>query len=166
MADVILAKGGAGTPRLDTISYYDDSEPNWNERPYFTKVEEKRGRTGCHIDVGGQQSLKFDFDFDRFAVAPGSGGGESEAARRFTAFVISNRSRVLLSGTGGDESLGGVPTPTPELANLLARARLRTLGRQIVAWALAKRKPILHLLFDALRTFVPAGLLGTRELPT
>jgi len=161
MADVVLAQGGAEVPRLDTISYYDDSEPNWNERPYFAKVEEKRGRTGCHIDVGGQQSLKFDFDFDRFAVAPGSGGEESEAARRFTAFVISNRSRVLLSGTGGDESLGGVPTPTPELANLLARARLRTLGRQIVAWALAKRKPILHLLFDTLRTFVPAGLLGT-----
>ena len=52
MADTIIARGAAETPRLDTISYYDDSEPNWNERPYFTKVEEKRGRTGCHIDVG------------------------------------------------------------------------------------------------------------------
>jgi asparagine synthase (glutamine-hydrolysing) len=161
VADTVLAQGGAGTPRLDTISYYDDSEPNWNERPYFTKVEEKRGRTGCHIDVGEQQSLKFDFDFDRFAVAPGSGGEASEAAKRFAAFVTSNGNRVLLSGTGGDESLGGVPTPTPELADLLARARLGTLGRQVVAWALAKRKPILHLLADTFRSFVPAALLGT-----
>ena len=55
MADTIIARGAAETPRLDTISYYDDSEPNWNERPYFTKVEEKRGRTGCHIDVGKQE---------------------------------------------------------------------------------------------------------------
>src|SRR6202035_132686 len=52
MADQILARGKGETPRLDTLSYYDDSEPNWNERPYFTKVEEKRGRAGCHIDVG------------------------------------------------------------------------------------------------------------------
>ena len=54
MADTIIARGAADTPRLDTISYYDDSEPNWNERPYFTKVEEKRGRTGWHINVGAQ----------------------------------------------------------------------------------------------------------------
>ena len=37
---------------------YDDSEPNWNERPYFTKVEEKRGRTGWHVNVGAQDSEK------------------------------------------------------------------------------------------------------------
>src|SRR6266702_6630587 len=55
MADSIIARGTAETPRLDTLSMYDDSEPNWNERPYFTKVEEKRGRTGWHIDVGLQQ---------------------------------------------------------------------------------------------------------------
>jgi asparagine synthase (glutamine-hydrolysing) len=37
VADRVLANGHAETPRLDTISFYDDSEPNWNERPYFTK---------------------------------------------------------------------------------------------------------------------------------
>ena len=49
IADTVLADGAAECPRLDTISYYDDSEPTWNERPYFTKVEEKRGRTGLHF---------------------------------------------------------------------------------------------------------------------
>jgi asparagine synthase (glutamine-hydrolysing) len=58
MADTIIARGAADTPRLDTISYYDDSEPNWNERPYFTKVEEKRGRTGWHVNVGAQDPEK------------------------------------------------------------------------------------------------------------
>src|SRR5229473_656601 len=56
MADTIIARGVAETPRLDTISYYNDSEPNWNERPYFTRVEEKRGRAGCHINVGPQDT--------------------------------------------------------------------------------------------------------------
>src|SRR5258708_2167464 len=54
MADTVIGRGAAETPRLDTVSYYDDSEPNWNERPYFSKVEEKRGRTGCHINVAAQ----------------------------------------------------------------------------------------------------------------
>ena len=44
MADEIISRGQLATPRLDTLSYYDDSEPNWNERPYFSQVEEKRGR--------------------------------------------------------------------------------------------------------------------------
>src|SRR5205807_3704140 len=55
MADTIIACGGAETPRLDTISWYDDSSdqiaPDWNERLYFTRVEEKRGMTGYHINL-------------------------------------------------------------------------------------------------------------------
>jgi len=50
MADLVIARGQAECPRLDTISWYDGSydhlEPDFNERPYFTKVEEKRRRTG------------------------------------------------------------------------------------------------------------------------
>src|SRR5260370_12733385 len=33
MADTVIARGADETPRLNTISYYNDSEPNWNERP-------------------------------------------------------------------------------------------------------------------------------------
>src|SRR5260370_11674054 len=51
MADHIITKGEAEVPRLDTTSRYDPEEPGGDERPYFTKVEEKRGRTGVHVDV-------------------------------------------------------------------------------------------------------------------
>ena len=64
VADTIIAQGTYEVPRLDTLSYYSDSEPNWNERPYFTKVEEKRGRTGCHIDVGAPNYFTFGFERD------------------------------------------------------------------------------------------------------
>jgi len=49
VADDILARESG--PRLDTVSYYDDSEPNWDERPFFARVEERRGRTGSHINL-------------------------------------------------------------------------------------------------------------------
>jgi asparagine synthase (glutamine-hydrolysing) len=165
MADTIIASGAAKTPRLDTLSYYDDSEPNWNERPYFTKIEEKRGRTGTHIDVSKRESFQLDpGDNDHFAATPGSGGGRpNEASRQFAACMTSQGNRVVLSGIGGDEVMGGVPTPTPELEDLLARGHLRRLAHQLKVWALNKRKPWFYLLFDAARGFFPPALVGVPE---
>jgi asparagine synthase (glutamine-hydrolysing) len=161
MADTLIARGAAETPRLDTISYYDDSEPNWNEHPYFTKVEEKRGRTGTHIDMGKQEPLKFELDSDYFAVTPGSVGGRpSEASRQIAACITSQGNRVVLSGIGGDEFTGGVPTPNPELEDLLARGHFRTLAHQLKVWALNKRKPWFYLLFDAARELFPPAIVG------
>jgi asparagine synthase (glutamine-hydrolysing) len=161
MADTMIARGVADTLRLDTVSYYDDAEPNWNERPYFTEVEEKRGRAGCHIDVGIQEPFKFEFASDRFAATPGSGGGRpSQASCQFAACLTSQRNRVVLSGIGGDEVMGGVPTPKPELEDLLARGHLRTFAHELKVWALNKRKPWFHLLLDAARGFFPPALIG------
>jgi len=161
MADAILARGAGEAPRLDTLSYYNDSEPNWNERPYFTRVEEKRGRTGCHIDVGGQEPFDFKLESGTFAATPGSGAGRHAKARQeFEACLESQGNRVVLSGIGGDEVTGGVPTPTPELMDLLARVRLGALARQLKVWALNKRKPWFHLFFEAVRGFFPPALVG------
>jgi asparagine synthase (glutamine-hydrolysing) len=160
MADTLVARGADETPRLDTISYYDDSEPNWNERPYFTKVEEKRGRTGTHIEMRSE-SFKFDLDSDHFAATPGSGiGRPSEASRQIAACITSHRNRVVLSGIGGDEFTGGVPTPVPELEDLIARGHFRALAHQLKDWALNKRKPWFYLLFEAGREFFPSALVG------
>ncbi len=160
MADTIIGGGAAETTRLDTVSYYDDSEPNWNERPYFTKVEEKRGRTGCHIDSGWQESFKLDFESNRFEATPGSAGRRSETTRRFATCMTSEGNRVVLSGIGGDEVMGGMPTPTPELEDLLASGKFRMLAHQLKLWALNKRKPWFHLLLDATRGFFPPSLFG------
>ena len=164
MADAIIARGAAEAPRLDTLSYYDDSEPNWNERPYFTKVEEKRGRTGTHIDVGKQELFAFDIDSGHFAATPGSGGGHSsEASKQLAACMASQGNRVVLSGMGGDEVMGGVPTPTPEIEDLIARAKFRQLAHQLKVWALNKRKPWFYLFFEAVRGFFPRALVGVSK---
>ena len=159
LADLVIARGVSETTRLDTISYYDDSEPNWNERPYFEKVEQKRGRTGCHINVNSRQSLNLCCDSDHFAATPGSGGHVSEAAKQFAACLSSQGNRVVLSGISGDEVTGGVPTPTPELKDLLARMRLRMLAHQLKIWALNKRKPWFQLFCEAARGFFPPALV-------
>ncbi len=160
-ADAVIAREGAATPRLDTLSYYNDAEPNWNERPYFEKVEEKRGRTGCHIDVGSHDSFAFAFEGDRFSSAPGSGGDHTlKVAREFAACLASNGNRVVLSGNGGDEVTGGVPSPEPELADLVTRAHFREFAHQLKVWALNRRRPWLHLLFESARPFFSPNFLG------
>jgi len=172
MADTIIARGGADTPRLDTISWYDDScdhiEPDTNERRYFTKVEEKRGRSGYHIDLrflkkgaDSQKSFSSEFDNDRFAAIPCPNMALSETFKQYAAHMLSQGHRVTLSGIGGDEvTSGDVPTPTPELQNLLARARFFTLAHQLNAWAEKMRKPCLPLLWGATRGFFCRALTG------
>lgn len=145
---------------VDTISYYDDSEPNWDERPYFTKVEEKRGRRGFHLDVSSQSEPSSESDGTHFVATPSSVRRPSRSAKAFSECLVSGGYRVLLSGVGGDEVTGGVPTPVPELGDLIATVRLKSLARQLKAWALTQRKPWIHLLFDALRGFFPESFVG------
>jgi asparagine synthase (glutamine-hydrolysing) len=146
-------------PRLDTVSFYDESEPNWNERPYFMKVEEMRGRTGCHIDVSNQEPFNLEFGTGRFAATPNSNPGRSEAAKVFADYVRTQGNRVVLSGIGGYEVMGGVPTPVPELEDLLAKGQFKTLARQLKNWALNKRKPWFHLFCEAARDFFPHSVV-------
>ena len=98
MADTIVARGAADTPRLDTISYYDDSDPNWNERPYFTKVEERRGRTGWHVNVGAQDPENIpvpeppsESPHLRFVPTPGYDGRASRALQN--VYGLARKSR-------------------------------------------------------------------------
>jgi asparagine synthase (glutamine-hydrolysing) len=180
MADTVIARGTAECPRLDTISWFDDSydhlEPDMNERPYFTKVEEKRNRVGLHIDIGvlrqaeakeegSRKSFESEFDNDRFAATPVPNEYLSKHLKQYAAYMKLQGHRVTLSGIGGDEpNGGGVPTPTPELQDLLARARFVTLAHQLNAWAAKIRKRRLPLLWEAVHGFFSARVDLPKEM--
>ena len=159
MADDIASRGSAETPRLDTLSYYDDSEPNWNERPYFTKVEQKRAQVGCHVDVGSHQALGFGLD-DRFLASPSFVAQYDRGTKQSAKWMMSQGSRTVLSGIGGDEVTGGVPTPLAELADLLTTVQLRTFVHQLKVWALNSRKPWFYPFIETIRAFLPITLVG------
>ena len=158
VADTVIAQANSEAPRLDTLSYFNDFEPNWNERPYVTKVEERRGRAGFHIDLGEGPTSLFAGVAVAFHAIPGSLPKDSQSARQRAACLREGGYRVVLSGIGGDEVTGGVPTPVPELADLVARARVRRLGHQLKMWALAKRKPWFHLFFETALRFLPRSM--------
>lgn len=163
MADLIISRDAADSRRLDTISYYDDSEPNWNERPYFGLVEEKRGRRGWHIDISTSAAWIPVADDESLAPVPGTVAGSNNTTDRFRECLSMHDNRVLLSGIGGDEVAGGVPIPTQELADLLSSFMFRDLAHKLKMWALAQRRPWFHILGETVRLFLPPRWIGYPE---
>jgi asparagine synthase (glutamine-hydrolysing) len=170
MADTVIARGEAETPRLDTISYFDNSNPS-DELLFLTKVEQKRSRAGYHIDLGLKhtettvpdlkRTLVAGLESDQLVVTPNSDCHPSpEVFGCYSEYLRSHEHRVILSGIAGEVPTGGfVPTPTPELQDLIARARPFKLFHQSAAWAKKMRKPPLSLLWDALHGFFTYSLM-------
>jgi asparagine synthase (glutamine-hydrolysing) len=154
MADTLVSRGAAEP--VATVSYYDDAEPNWNERPYFSAVEEKRGRTGYHIDTGAEGNFEFEFNEDAFAATPSSVVRPSPAARKFKQYLVSSGSRIVLSGIGGDETMGGVPTLLPEICDLLVRGQFISFFRKELQFALRDRAPVIKVLAKTCSFFLPS----------
>jgi asparagine synthase (glutamine-hydrolysing) len=145
-----------GRSLIDTVSFFDDREAHWNERPYFEEVEKKRQKRGLHVDVAQQHPQAVDAFASQLRFSPGS----TKASNHHPVidFMAKRGHRVLLSGIGGDEFLGGVPTPLPELENLIARFRIIKLGIRLLTWSMVQRRPWIRLLYDALIGFFPPDL--------
>jgi len=158
IADDILTKEGAETPRLDTLSYYDKTEPSGDDWTYFHKVEARRGRAGIHIDGSRLGASPDSLACTEFCPLPGGlGCGQTLDTERADA-VRSGGYRAVLSGIGGDEFTGGVPDPRSQLADLIVEGKFVTLARQLMAWSLVKRRPWIHLLWRSAIDVVPASL--------
>jgi asparagine synthase (glutamine-hydrolysing) len=162
MADEIAGLEPSSCSDVETVSYYDNSEPNCDDQSYFTLIEEKRGRAGCHLDLGRDISvLAFDHGGQFFPIPHVR--HDSDDTVGFASLMRTNGARTLLSGFGGDEVTGGVPTPIPELADLLARVRLRLLASQLKRWALQKRRPWIYLLLETIQEFLPERFVRPSE---
>src|SRR5258708_12556101 len=146
MADDILAKEGPQTPQLDTISYYDKTEPNGDDWIYFQKVEEKRSRVGTHIDVSKLASCPASLECSEFSALPGYLGIGLELEGQRAAVIRDHGYRAVLSGIGGDEFLGGIPNPSAHLGDLILPLRLISLPQHPIALSLFNPHPLLPLL--------------------
>jgi asparagine synthase (glutamine-hydrolysing) len=151
---ICLSQGGVVSDILDTISYYDPREPNWNEEPYFSITEARRGKKGTHIEISGAVRTFEPVDSALSgpkSLWPGTDSRSLEQEEEFHQTIRGRGYRTILSGIGGDEVLGGVPNPLPELADLLVSANLVNLFKQAKAWSLSSRSPLLHMLFRTVR---------------
>jgi asparagine synthase (glutamine-hydrolysing) len=145
-------------PRLDTISYYDNTEPNGDDSIYFPKIEQKRGRVGIHVDSSKVESSSASLERSEFRPFPGALASGRKLEDERADIVRSGGYRAVLSGIGGDEFLGGVPDPRAHLADLIVQFKLVSLAKQLTAWSLVKRRPWTHLLWQSAIDVLPASL--------
>jgi asparagine synthase (glutamine-hydrolysing) len=158
MADDIVANEGEPFPSLDTISYYDNTEPNGDDSIYFQKIEQKRRRVGIHIDSGKLGSSPASLECPDFCPTPGALGMGQKLDTERAEVIRGGGYRGVLSGIGGDEFLGGVPDPRAQLADLIVQFKLVSLAKQLTAWSLVKRRPWIHLLWQSAIDALPASL--------
>jgi asparagine synthase (glutamine-hydrolysing) len=155
MSDKLASDGFGSTDRLDTVSYFDATEPDWDDRPFFSVVEEYRRKKGIRIDLTPQvPSYEPMVLPDR--IYPYLCGDRTylEMATQFEQAVGAGGFRVILSGIGGDELLGGIPSAVPELADYLLQGRLFKLISRAFAWCLAGRHPLLPMLYSTMKSTV------------
>jgi asparagine synthase (glutamine-hydrolysing) len=158
MADDIKSQEGVQTPRLDTLSYYDKTEPSGDDWIYFQKIEEKRGRVGIHIDGSTLGSSPASLECSEFCPLPGALGVWQKLGEERADVVRDGGYRAVLSGIGGDEFLGGVPDPRALLADLIVQCKFVSLAQQLMAWSLVKRRPLIQLLWQSAIGVLPASL--------
>lgn len=163
MSDSIRRASDAGFELLDTISFYDDSESSLDERRYFLITEAKRGKTGIHMDTAFSQRT-FDPPDPELGLylLPGADSFAVVQERRLHSLMEERGYRSILSGIGGDEVLGGVPSAWPGLAGHLVSGNLRKLLEQGIAWSLVERTPLIHTLFNTARYTIQL-YTGSRE---
>jgi asparagine synthase (glutamine-hydrolysing) len=155
MADRLVRQGLCPSASFQTISYIDPSEPNWNELPFVNIVEKHIGRAGIHIDLAPQNPWTVRFSPEHFAPTPATNFDSSLVAETFRENLRTTGAGAILSGIAGDEVLGGLPTPVPELADLVWSGRLAAFAISLVAWSLAGRRPLYRLVAETLESLVP-----------
>jgi asparagine synthase (glutamine-hydrolysing) len=140
-------------PEISTISYFDSDEPSGDERPYIAIIEEALGKPGNHISMSEfnrrtQTDAIQPLPAEYFCARPGY-------FRKFlhwdeTVAAIQERAhaRVILSGLGGDEFLGGVQYEALELLEYMLAGNFVSFVRSIFEWSLARRKPLTTLTKD------------------
>ena len=149
MSDYVRRCDDPGAELIDTLSFYDDSEPDWNERPYFSITEARRGKVGIHINTSfSDRTLEPPDQSQGLYLFPGADARSIEREAHFERRLGDKGYRVILSGLGGDEVLGGVPTALPELADYLLAGKLDRLLTQTTAWCVANRTALWRELFD------------------
>jgi asparagine synthase (glutamine-hydrolysing) len=161
-------------PSIETLSYYDDEEPSGDERSYFSLIEKQRGRIGSHLSMSEftrktrGQALSPLPEYC-FAAAPGYFSRSLQWDVLIHNRLIESNSRVILSGLGGDEILGGVQYEAPELAEYLVAGRMIAFCHALLAWSLARKKTISGLMcdvFQLLRARFDPGSMQNASIPS
>src|SRR5260370_10505596 len=101
-------------------------------------MEERRGKPGYHIHLD-ELGAYFSLENCPLAASPQWIGNRPEFDLELSALLNREGIKVVLSGIGGDEFLGGIPNPRPLIADLIVTLRFIELTKPLMNWSIANR---------------------------
>jgi asparagine synthase (glutamine-hydrolysing) len=148
MADQLIRTGDLQTRGLETVSYVYDDSPTSDERAFITCVEEKIGKRGHHLREEDYRALAA-CEEEPLTTVPSFLHNFAKRHLRLCELMRESGGRVLLSGQGGDHLLWSCTEDSPELADLLLQCKLFRLHNSVRAWAQARKRSYLDLIWKA-----------------
>ena len=146
MADEIQRQNPSHPKFVDTLSYFDPSEPHWDELPFISVVESHRNKTGDHLELSlSSRTFVVPPASTATYFPPGLDSSSFSWEQRVFDVARQKNARVFIMGNGGDEVLGGVPTPLSELADYLVAGRIGLFFTQATRWCLANRSALVSV---------------------
>ncbi len=164
-----LLRRGEISAVINTISYYSLDEPGGDERPFFEAVERHIGKSGVHLQTTNGHLGTSPMPSEYFTPLPGFFNSALDGGQRLARATIGQGNRVRFAGLGGDELLGGIQNPIPQLASWLWNLRLPTYWKHAQEWSLQRKVPIWTLIGNSILALMPihlrARLDSSAEVP-
>ena len=149
MADAISRSTSGATGVIDTLSYVNTLEKENDDHLFVRLIEERRHKTGTHVDTATTlraftASCLCEYPYR----LPGGDSSSILYEEQLKRVCEKHGYRVIISGVGGDELLGGVPNPFPELGDYLRSVAIGLFFSQTFQWSLTRREPLLQTVVD------------------
>lgn len=141
-ADMLVREGLVPAPDLATVSYVTDGSPDSDERRFMATIDEQRGRQSNYLQLDD-----CDLQDERKSWIT----TKHPSGRRLTTYQLMarSRSRVLLTGDGGDSVMGNFLDYSHDVADLLARRHYLAAVQLARRRALAAKRTVFEILHDA-----------------
>jgi asparagine synthase (glutamine-hydrolysing) len=162
MADDVLRKGEIKETRLATVSFFDSRVPAADERKYIALVEQKCEIKGRHFGPDEYGDDYFCLSAPELATVPGPSQHSEGIRKQFYLLLEKESYKAILSGIGGDESLGAISTLQAQLADLILLLQPLKLAKQLAAWSKNRKRHWLPLLLQAAFLLLPEWVRALR----
>jgi asparagine synthase (glutamine-hydrolysing) len=156
LADKIRRSEIPSMPDLYTVSRIYTEAETCDERRFIRAVEDARGRESLYVHEHEERGT-LDLDQPEFTGLPSPLHCFPGTYESYAALMKTYRSRILLTGIGGDHLFWSLRDGVPLLAEQLRQGNFREFHRDCQSWCLETNAPYIHLLARSLRMAVQEG---------
>lgn len=146
VADQLIKSGEFEATELETVSCIRNESVSSNELKFIRYVEEWIGKQGYHLPESAFPI--FSAEANEVSPIPNALDIFASYHKQVNELMTANGARVRLCGSGGDQILNSVPSPSGALGDDLVCGKFVQLHKDLCTWSRALNKPYLKLFWE------------------